>query len=368
MNALVGGRIANLTRVQLEGMIGERRPVIVDIGAGDGKFAYRLAADRPDAFCIGIDANQDNLLKQSKRVRRKPTRGGKDNILYLVSRVQEITDELQSIADEVFVNLPWGELLHGIVVPKPELLSSIRRICMPGAPLRLSLYHQTAGAPTPLVLADLPELTPAYLDSVVMPGLEQSGFQVTDVCRVGSEEIRQIGTTWARKLAQNQLAEAVHIEATATRPLQRQTGDTPPSPSGKNLAGTHSASYTFKCSGHPNIRGTHHKTVEFTRDNEITGRATCVLGVAADFSLADLQNIVGNVTVEITVGDSSETFHATVNPAYGDSERMIFRKSRLPTEQTFAVDLDKPASQFTRSFIRSLSDPDASIMVTVKQI
>ena len=34
MNALVGGRIANLTRVQLEGMIGERRPVIVDIGAG----------------------------------------------------------------------------------------------------------------------------------------------------------------------------------------------------------------------------------------------------------------------------------------------------------------------------------------------
>jgi len=56
-------------------------------------------------------------------------------------------------------------------------------------------------------------------------------------------------------------------------------------------------SVSFVCRGHPNIAATHGKTLELTRDVEISRRATCVLGVASDHDDRALLALRGRVEV-----------------------------------------------------------------------
>ena len=56
---------------------------------------------------------------------------------------------------------------------------------------------------------------------------------------------------------------------------------------------------SFVCRGHPNVTATHDKTIELTRDPEISRRATCVLGVASDHDDRALLALRGRVEVTL---------------------------------------------------------------------
>lgn len=48
----------------------------------------------------------------------------------------------------------------------------------------------------------------------------------------------------------------------------------------------------IKARGHPNIKATHRTTIEVTKDNYLTGRGDCILGIDADKSLKDMKEFL----------------------------------------------------------------------------
>ncbi len=124
---------------------------------------------------------------------------------------------------------------------------------------------------------------------------------------------------------------------------------------------------SFRCRGHAAIAGTHDKTLEFTRDHDVTRRATCVLGVDSDHDDTALLQLRGEVEVTIECGARADTFEATVNPFFIGDDSLIFRRGPALRGRTFAYDSTKTAADVDRDLVRALADPAAVLTVTVRE-
>jgi 16S rRNA (adenine(1408)-N(1))-methyltransferase len=82
--------------------------VVIDIGTGDGRFVYQLARENPRKFYIGIDVNPEPLQKISRKVHRKPTKGGLPNAIFIQATVEALPPELDGVADEVHIHSRGG--------------------------------------------------------------------------------------------------------------------------------------------------------------------------------------------------------------------------------------------------------------------
>ena len=124
--------------VRLDGLALRRQAVayervVVDLGAGDGRWAYRLARAHPAWFCVAVDANADGLREVSFRAGRKPGRGGAANAWCVRAAVDALPPALDGLADEIRVHFPWGSLLRTVLLPDVDLLRRIARVGRPGA-------------------------------------------------------------------------------------------------------------------------------------------------------------------------------------------------------------------------------------------
>ena len=77
-------RVAGLA-LRREAAAAER--VVVDLGAGDGRWIFRIARAHPAWFCVGVDANADGISETARRAGRKPARGGAPNAWFLRAMV-----------------------------------------------------------------------------------------------------------------------------------------------------------------------------------------------------------------------------------------------------------------------------------------
>src|SRR5437762_3501904 len=74
---VVRGKVTEeMDGVALDELMRAHAGVTIDLGAGDGRFAYRYAAAHPDRLVIAIDPVRENLREMSARAARKPERGG----------------------------------------------------------------------------------------------------------------------------------------------------------------------------------------------------------------------------------------------------------------------------------------------------
>lgn len=122
---------------------------------------------------------------------------------------------------------------------------------------------------------------------------------------------------------------------------------------------------TFSARGHPALRVTHAKTVELTSGEDVTGRATCVLGVGAQLPADALQAFRGPVVVTLRAGEHSERITATANPRYSSRDRLVVRRSDYRCEDTFATGADKAAADIDRELAAALADPTTELTVEV---
>ncbi|HZV48237.1 MAG TPA: DUF371 domain-containing protein [Candidatus Dormibacteraeota bacterium] len=122
----------------------------------------------------------------------------------------------------------------------------------------------------------------------------------------------------------------------------------------------------FSCRGHPAIRGTHAKTLELTRERDISPRATCVVGVAAEVEPEELAGFVGPVSITLRAGPHQETVRATAEPAFRLDRTIVLRRSRHRSPDTFATGADRGAGDLDRELIRALRHPDARLLVVVR--
>jgi hypothetical protein len=96
--------------------------------------------------------------------------------------------------------------------------------------------------------------------------------------------------------------------------------------------------YKFNAYGHPNILATHKTTLEFTKDNELSLKGDCIVGVKADFELKEIKQFIKNSKnkkISITIKTISknkkykkiqETIIAEINPNFDDDREFVIRK------------------------------------------
>jgi 16S rRNA (adenine(1408)-N(1))-methyltransferase len=174
--------------------------VIFDIGTGDGRFVSRMAAEHPDKFFVGIDANAKPLEKPSMKATRKPAKGGLPNALFVEAAVENLPAEFDDSADEIHIHFPWGSLLKAVCVGDESVLSSLFRIASSGCLLEIVIGIDPERDAGEILRLDIPELNSSYLSEVLIPRYIATGFEFVESGEMSADEWSQIETSWARKL------------------------------------------------------------------------------------------------------------------------------------------------------------------------
>jgi 16S rRNA (adenine(1408)-N(1))-methyltransferase len=211
-----GKKTSELGADALRTLLAPYDAVTVDLGAGDGRFAYRYAQQHSERFTIAIDPVAENLAEMSAKAAGKPARGGVPNALFVVGSVERVPDELRAIADEAFVNLPWGSLMRGLILGDAAVLGGVASLAKPGAAVRVVLNTRIFDDPVPLEARDLPELTPEYARETLAPVYERHGLRLIEARWMDADEVAALGTTWAKRLSHRSPPRSVYLELQRT--------------------------------------------------------------------------------------------------------------------------------------------------------
>jgi 16S rRNA (adenine(1408)-N(1))-methyltransferase len=189
--------------------------IVLDIGTGDGLFVYQCAKENPRKFFIGIDANTRPLEKISEKIHRKPEKGGLSNVLFLQAAIEDLPAELNGVADEVHVHFPWGSLLRALVSGDQLVLANLRRICAPGALLEIVTGLDNERDASELARLDIPDLTPAHVESVLLRLYRRAGFAITEYGEEPPSLWSKLHTTWAKRLRDGPNRRLMYVMARA---------------------------------------------------------------------------------------------------------------------------------------------------------
>jgi hypothetical protein len=127
--------------------------------------------------------------------------------------------------------------------------------------------------------------------------------------------------------------------------------------------------------GHENIRATHKTTLEFTKDTHLSKKGDCIVAVAADKALADLnpefkENLRkphAKLTILIEAGGIAEQVNAHGSPQLflTHPTDMVIRKSDYVCSRTLAIHADKAAQDLSRELVEKLKKPQQKVKITL---
>ncbi len=131
----------------------------------------------------------------------------------------------------------------------------------------------------------------------------------------------------------------------------------------------------IKFSGHENIRSTHKKTIEITKDSELTPKGDCIIGVNASYSCLDLprslkeklQDPKSKVKFSIKVAQYEFIVEGRgdKNLTLTHTEDIVIRKSNFVSPRTLAVKCDKASDLLPRDMVTLLQDPKVKGTFTI---
>ena len=144
--------------------------------------------------------------------------------------------------------------------------------------------------------------------------------------------------------------------------------------------------YSFNCYGHRNITAKHKTTFEFTKDEGLSLKGDCIIGVRSDFSLPSLKRFIkslgGNKKITITIetinnisNDKNKTnkdykrfiekINCEINPDFNSDNEMVIRKGDFISERTFAIRADKAACEISMDLANFLAGKNSRISVSL---
>ena len=208
-----GKEMIEMSAEELAELVSDYCSIAIDLGTGDGRFAYSYAGEHPETFVIGIDPVHGAMRDFSTRARRKPAHGGLPNLLYVTASIEQPPAELEGRCNRIFVNLPWGSLMRGIIEADETVLGNLDRLAANDAHLRIILNTRVFDDPVPLDVQGLPEITVAYAEAVLRPAFSRHGFTLTDARFLAPEELIDLATTWAKRLSHRSPPPSFLIEA-----------------------------------------------------------------------------------------------------------------------------------------------------------
>ena len=121
----------------------------------------------------------------------------------------------------------------------------------------------------------------------------------------------------------------------------------------------------IKAKGNKLIKATHKSTLEITKDNYLTERGDCIIGISANYSVKDLPEDLkdhlldeGKIKIVIKVDDLIDNIIA-----YGSRKLLltndisiVIRKSNYIDDRTLAINSNKGAIDIDRRLIERLKN------------
>ena len=128
--------------------------------------------------------------------------------------------------------------------------------------------------------------------------------------------------------------------------------------------------------GHENIQVTHKTTLEFTKDKHLSKKGDCIVTVATDKALADLnaefrenlRKTDAKLSLLIEVDDIMEQVNAHGSPRLilTHPTDMVIRKSDYVCNRTLAIHADKAAQDLPRDLVEKIKNPKQKVKITLE--
>jgi hypothetical protein len=133
--------------------------------------------------------------------------------------------------------------------------------------------------------------------------------------------------------------------------------------------------FEIQFSGHKNIRSNHKKTIEITKEPDLTLRGDCIIGVSSSSSCFDLpsslkkkiQDPKSRVQFSIKVEDYEFIVEGRGHQdlTLTDKEDIVIRKSDFVSPRTLAVKCDKASDLLPREMVTLLQNPKTKGIFTI---
>jgi hypothetical protein len=127
--------------------------------------------------------------------------------------------------------------------------------------------------------------------------------------------------------------------------------------------------------GHSNVKSLHAKTLEITKDDYLTPRGDCIIGIRADKSCADLDEALKDrlrrslaiVRIEVIVGTESILITGKGDERLKllSSHDIVIRKTNYVCPRTMSVRTDKAALEMPRKMVKLLQDKDRKAVLRI---
>jgi 16S rRNA (adenine(1408)-N(1))-methyltransferase len=187
--------------------------VHVDLGTGDGLFAWRLAKEQPETLVIGMDAARESLKEGSGRSIKKPARGGAPNAIFICMNVLELPAALANLADTISVNYPWGSLLQAVSLPDKKVMQHFITLGKKKCHFDFYINMQVFEDDTRRENLQLPEMDSEELMNHLIKNYTKLGLNIKDNRYIPAGNKVDVQSTWAAKLTRRSKRPTLYIGA-----------------------------------------------------------------------------------------------------------------------------------------------------------
>ena len=194
MEIIRGKASLDLDLTELKERLTTYNRITLDLGTGDGKFAFCHAGKFPNHFVIGVDSCRENL--------REYSRAKLPNLLYIIASAQNLPQELNGLVSHVTINFPWGSLLESLLIGDSKLMSGLASISRSVTTVEIRL---NGGA-----LTEVGWDLEAGAEKIYS-NLLQADWQVNIPTLMNTNTLRSFPSTWAKRLAFGRDPRAIEI-------------------------------------------------------------------------------------------------------------------------------------------------------------
>ena len=128
--------------------------------------------------------------------------------------------------------------------------------------------------------------------------------------------------------------------------------------------------------GHKNILSLHQKTLEITKDSELTSNGDCIVGVSANIACMDLpekmkkkiRNPKTKIRFSIRAGNKKFTIQGNGSKKLSlkHTKDIVLRKSAFTCSRTIAINCDNASSDIPRDFVKILQNSKTLGTMTIE--
>tara|TARA_R110000868_G_scaffold189695_1_gene432853 strand:+ start:39997 stop:40668 length:672 start_codon:yes stop_codon:yes gene_type:complete len=200
LEKVIGKKSYKISKEELDAFVADYNKVHIDLGTGDGLFAWRLAKEEEKTAVIGVDAARESLKEGSARAAKKPARGGAPNSIFLCANVLKLDDSFNNMADVLSVNFPWGTLLQAVSIPFDDFIEKMACILKDGARLNQYINMHVFNDEDQRKALGLPVLDEDYLANILFPVYEKFGLEVQGHHFIPAGQKTEVASTWGGRL------------------------------------------------------------------------------------------------------------------------------------------------------------------------